>query len=45
LVLRSGLTDFTGASVAHLHAQLISGGRRGADGELIRALVAFKEQR
>jgi ATP adenylyltransferase len=42
LLLRSGRTDFTGASVAHLHAQLISGGRREADSELIRALVAFK---
>lgn len=43
LFLRSGLTDFTGASVAHLHAQVISGGRRRPDGELIRALVGFKE--
>ena len=42
LLLRSGMTDFTGASVAHLHAQLISGGRREADSELIRALVGFK---
>jgi ATP adenylyltransferase len=45
LLLRSGLTDFTGASVAHLHAQLISGGRRQTDSELIRALVAFKDVR
>lgn len=44
LFLRSGLTDFTGASVAHLHAQVISGGRRLPDGELIRALVGFKQQ-
>ena len=36
------MTDFTGASVAHLHAQLVSGGRREADSELIRALVGFK---
>ena len=42
LLLRTGMTDFTGASVAHLHAQLISGGRRDADSELIRALVGFK---
>jgi ATP adenylyltransferase len=42
LLLRTGKTDFTGASVAHLHAQLISGGRREADSELIRALVGFK---
>jgi ATP adenylyltransferase len=31
-LLRSGRTDFTGASVAHLHAQLISGGRRSGAG-------------
>ena len=42
LILRTGKTDFTGASVAHLHAQVISGGRREADSELIRALVGFK---
>ena len=45
LLLRSGMTDFTGASVAHLHAQLISGSRREADSELIRALVGFKTKR
>lgn len=43
LFMRSGLTDFTGASVAHLHAQVISGGRRRPEGELIRALVGFKQ--
>ena len=42
LLLRTGMTDFTGASVAHLHAQLISGGRRQPESELIRALVGFK---
>ena len=42
LFLRTGMTDFTGASVAHLHAQVISGARREADSELIRALVGFK---
>ncbi len=41
MFMRSGLTDFTGASVTHLHAQVISGGRRQPDGELIRALVGF----
>jgi ATP adenylyltransferase len=45
LLLRTGKTAFTGASVAHLHAQLISGGRREADGEPIRALVGFKAKR
>ena len=43
LLLRSGQTDFTGASVAHLHAQLICGSRRRAESELVRALVAFKQ--
>jgi diadenosine tetraphosphate (Ap4A) HIT family hydrolase len=42
LLLRTGKTDFTDASVAHLHAQLISGTRREADSELIRALVGFR---
>jgi ATP adenylyltransferase len=45
LLLRTGKTDFTGASVAHLHAQLISGGQRESDSELIRALVGFKAKR
>jgi diadenosine tetraphosphate (Ap4A) HIT family hydrolase len=45
LLLRTGLTEFTGASVAHLHAQVISGGRRRADSELIRALVGFRDKR
>jgi diadenosine tetraphosphate (Ap4A) HIT family hydrolase len=44
LFLRSGLTDFTGASVAHLHAQVISGARRRPHREPIRALVAFKQR-
>lgn len=43
LLLRSGQTDLTGASVAHLHAQLICGGRRRTESEPIRALVAFKQ--
>ena len=44
-LLRTGMTEFTGASVAHLHAQVICGGRRDADSELIRALVGFREKR
>ena len=43
LLLRTGLTEFTGASVTHLHAQFISGGPRRQGGELIRALVGFKD--
>jgi len=42
LLLRTGMTEFTGASVVHLHAQLISGGPRRKDSELLRALVGFK---
>jgi len=42
LLLRTGMTEFTGASVAHLHAQVISGGPRKKDSELLRALVGFK---
>jgi ATP adenylyltransferase len=42
LLLRTGLTEFTGASVAHLHAQLISGHRRRPDSEPLRALVGYK---
>jgi ATP adenylyltransferase len=44
LLLRTGLTEFSGASVAHLHAQVISGGPRRPDSELLRALVGFKLQ-
>ena len=45
LLLRSGKTEFSGASVAHLHAQVISGGRREPDSEVLRALVGFKHKR
>lgn len=42
LFIRSGRSEFTGASVAHLHAQIISGGPRQAQPDVIRALVGFK---
>lgn len=42
LMIRSGDTRFTGASVTHLHAHLISGAPRTKKTEPIRALVAFK---
>ena len=42
LLLRTGMTEYTGASVAHLHAQLICGGPRRGESELLRALVGFK---
>lgn len=44
LMLRSGKTEFSGASVAHLHAQVISGGRREPDSEPLRALVGYKRK-
>ena len=31
LFMRFGDTDYTGGSVEHLHAQLVSGGKRGKD--------------
>jgi diadenosine tetraphosphate (Ap4A) HIT family hydrolase len=43
LVLRSGDTRYTGASVSHLHAHLISGGPRKKKSESIKALVAFRK--
>ena len=42
LLMRSGDTDFTGASVSHVHAQVISGGPRSDDVEHIKALLGFK---
>ncbi|MHB8660850.1 MAG: HIT family protein [Minisyncoccota bacterium] len=43
LMIRSGDTRFTGASVNHLHAHLIIGGPRTETSESIKALVAFKK--
>lgn len=43
LMVRSGDTQFTGASVNHLHAHLIVGGPRTKTAKPIKALVAFKK--
>ncbi len=42
LFIRSGDTKFTGASVNHLHAQVIVGGPRTKNPRFIKALVGFK---
>lgn len=42
LMIRSGNTKITGASVNHLHAHLVSGGRRGKNTKPIKALVGFE---
>lgn len=42
IVMRWGDTDRTGASVAHLHAQLIIGGSRKAGGEPILTALGYK---
>ena len=43
LLMRSGDTKTTGATVNHLHAQLIVGSRRTKKTEPIKALVGFKK--
>lgn len=43
LLLRSGDTRYTGASVSHLHAHLVSGGIRRKKADPIKALIAFKK--
>jgi len=43
LLLRSGETRFTGASVNHLHAHLITGSPRTKKTEPIKAVVGFKK--
>ena len=43
LMLRSGETKFTGASVNHLHAHLVVGIPRTKSAKPIRALVGFKK--
>lgn len=43
LMIRSGDTKITGASVNHLHAHIIIGSPRSADTEPICALVGFKK--
>mgnify|MGYP001565224499 CR=1 FL=1 len=43
LMIRSGDTRFTGASVNHLHAHLVIGSLRTKNTKSIKALVAFKK--
>jgi ATP adenylyltransferase len=43
LLWRSGETAFTGATVVHLHAQIIVGQERTEDSAPIMALVGFKK--
>ncbi|MFA4846551.1 MAG: HIT domain-containing protein, partial [Patescibacteria group bacterium] len=43
LMIRSGDTKITGASVNHLHAHLIVGGPRTDTAEPIKALVGFRK--
>jgi diadenosine tetraphosphate (Ap4A) HIT family hydrolase len=40
--MRFGDTDYTGGSVAHLHAQLISGVRRSVKSEFLTTGIAYK---
>jgi len=42
LFIRSGDTKMTGASVCHLHAQIVAGKPRGDDSSAITALIGFK---
>jgi len=43
LMIRSGDTEVTGASVNHLHAHLVVGGKRTKKTKPIRALVGFEK--
>lgn len=43
LMIRSGATEITGASVNHLHAHLIVGGLRTKNAKPIKAPVGFEE--
>ncbi len=43
LMVRSGDTAYTGASVNHLHAHVVSGSPRTKSSKMIRALVSFKK--
>ena len=45
LFMRSGRTDMTGATVAHLHAQIVTGVPHGAETETITALIGFKKKK
>lgn len=40
--MRFGDTDYTGGSVEHLHAQLVSGVRRGPKSEMLMTGISYK---
>lgn len=39
--MRFGDTDYTGGTVEHLHAQLVSGGKRGKDKEPLITYLGY----
>jgi len=43
LMIRSGNTEITGASVTHLHAHLIVGNKRVEHSQAIKAIVGFEK--
>ncbi len=45
LFMRFGNTDYTGGSVEHLHAQLISGAKRSKNAEPLSTYLGYKARR
>ncbi len=45
IIMRFGDTDYTGGSVGHLHAQLVSGGKRGKGKEPISTYISYSAQK
>lgn len=45
LFMRFGDTDYTGGSVEHLHAQLVSGGKRGKDKKPITTYIGYSAKK
>jgi diadenosine tetraphosphate (Ap4A) HIT family hydrolase len=43
--IRSGSTEHTGASVGHLHANIVSGGSRSEGDEPLRTILGFKSKK
>lgn len=43
--MRFGDTDYTGGSVQHLHAQLVSGAKRGAGKEMLLTTISYKAKK
>ncbi|MDB5264915.1 MAG: Histidine triad domain protein [Parcubacteria group bacterium] len=42
IIMRFGDTDYTGGTVEHLHAQLVSGAKRGKGREMILTALGYK---